>query len=105
VGVNGDRAVRELKGGGRPINAEDDRAAVVAALACVDRVVVFRETRAVRFLRLAQPDVYVKGGDYTLESLDPEERQVVQQAGGRIELIPMVPGKSTTGLIARMGMG
>jgi rfaE bifunctional protein nucleotidyltransferase chain/domain len=102
VGVNGDHAVRELKGTGRPLNGENDRAAVVAALAAVDAVVIFPETRAVRFLEAAQPDVYVKGGDYTLEGLNPDEKRVVEQGGGRIVLLPMVPGKSTTGLLARL---
>ena len=105
VGVNGDQAVRQLKGDGRPLNPEQDRAAVVAALGCVDAVCVFPERRATQFLELARPDIYVKGGDYTLETLDPEERKVVEQAGGRIVLLPWVPGKSTTGLIARMAGG
>jgi len=102
VGVNGDKAVRELKGAGRPLNLEADRAALVAALGCVDAVSVFQETRAVRFLQLAQPDIYVKGGDYTLETLDQDERRVVEQAGGSIVLIPLVPDRSTTGLLAKM---
>jgi rfaE bifunctional protein nucleotidyltransferase chain/domain len=102
VGVNGDRAVRELKGTGRPINGQDDRAAVVAALACVDAVVVFPETRATRFLEAASPDIYVKGGDYTLDSLDAAEKRAVEQGGGRIVLLPMVPGKSTSGLLAQL---
>jgi D-glycero-beta-D-manno-heptose 1-phosphate adenylyltransferase len=105
VGVNGDRAVRELKGSGRPLNGEADRAAVVASLGCVDAVVIFQETRAVRFLQMAQPDVYVKGGDYTVDSLDREEKRVVEEGRGRIVLIPMVPGKSTTGLISRLTPG
>ncbi len=102
VGVNGDGAVRELKGPGRPFNPEADRAAVVAALASVDAVCIFPETRATRFLSLAQPDVYVKGGDYSLDTLDPEERRVVESAGGRIVIIPFVTGKSTTGLIGKI---
>lgn len=102
VGVNGDRAVRQLKGPGRPLNSAADRAAVIAALQSVDAVFVFPEKRATRFLRLAQPDIYVKGGDYTLDSLDPDERKLVEQAGGRIVLLPLVPGKSTSRLVRRM---
>ena len=102
VGVNGDQAVQQLKGAGRPLNPEADRAAVVAALGCVDAVCIFPERRATRFLKVAQPDIYVKGGDYSLETLDPEERKVVERGGGRIVLIPFVPGKSTSGLIARL---
>jgi D-beta-D-heptose 7-phosphate kinase/D-beta-D-heptose 1-phosphate adenosyltransferase len=102
VGVNGDAAVRGLKGEGRPINNENDRAAVLAALASVDAVCVFPDVRATNFLALAKPDIYVKGGDYTLDSLDQSERQTVERAGGRIELIPFVPGKSTTGLLKNL---
>jgi len=105
VGVNGDDSVRQLKGAGRPLNPEADRALVIAALQSVDAVFIFPEKRAVNFLRLAQPDIYVKGGDYTPETLDPDEREVIQQAGGRTVIIPFVPGKSTTGLIQKMGGG
>ena len=102
VGLNADGSVRALKGPGRPLNSEQDRAVVLAALQCVDGVFIFAEPRAVRFLGLAQPDLYAKGGDYTLETLNAEERQVVEQGGGRIVLIPLVPGKSTTGLIQKI---
>ena len=68
VGVNGDDAARQLKGPGRPLNPERDRAEVLAALACVDWVTIFHDTRAVRFLESAAPAVYVKGGDYTIEN-------------------------------------
>ena len=70
VGINGDQSVRELKGAGRPINSENDRAEIVAALSCVDLATIFPEMRAARFLELAAPDVYVKGGDYNQESLN-----------------------------------
>src|SRR6185436_387277 len=69
VGLNGDASVRSLKGEGRPLNPETDRAVVLAALANVDAVCVFPEIRATRFLELARPDVYVKGGDYTLDTM------------------------------------
>jgi rfaE bifunctional protein nucleotidyltransferase chain/domain len=102
IGLNGDDGVRSLKGAGRPINCEADRAVVLAALECVSAVCIFPEVRAIDFLRLAQPDIYVKGGDYTLETLNQEERKVVEAAGGRIVFIPFVPGKSTTGLIEKI---
>jgi D-glycero-beta-D-manno-heptose 1-phosphate adenylyltransferase len=102
VGVNGDESVRALKGPTRPLNPEADRARIVAALESVDAVCVFPEPRAVRFLSLARPDVYVKGGDYTLDTLHPDERQTVESAGGQIVLIPMVPGKSTSSLLNKM---
>lgn len=102
VGVNSDAAIRALKGPTRPVNSESDRAFVLAALQCVDAVCIFPEARAARFLEQAQPDIYVKGGDYTLETLNPDERRVVEAAGGKIMLIPLVPGKSTTALIQRL---
>jgi D-glycero-beta-D-manno-heptose 1-phosphate adenylyltransferase len=106
VGVNGDEAVRELKGRGRPLNGEADRAAVLAALEAVDAVCIFSERTATRFLTRAQPDVYVKGGDYTLDSLNPEERRAVEAAGGRILIIPYLPGRSTSELFRKIaGMG
>jgi len=104
VGLNGDASVRALKGPDRPLNPEGDRATVLAALGCVDAVCVFPETRAAHFLSLAQPDVYVKGGDYTLDTLEAEERRIVEDAGGKIILVPMVPGKSTTALRAKMAL-
>jgi len=102
VGVNSDAAVRGLKGEGRPVNSEDDRAAVLAALESVDAVCIFPDVRATKFLAAAKPDIYVKGGDYTLETLDQEERRTVEAAGGKIHLIPFVPGKSTTGLLKKL---
>ena len=102
VGVNSDAAVRGLKGEGRPVNTEDDRAAVLAALESVSAVSIFPDVRATNFLAAAQPDIYVKGGDYTLETLDQDERRAVESAGGRIVLIPFVPGKSTTGLLKKI---
>jgi rfaE bifunctional protein nucleotidyltransferase chain/domain len=102
VGLNGDSSVRELKGPSRPLNAEADRARVLAALECVSAVVVFPEKRAVRFLSEARPDLYVKGGDYTLETIDQDERRAVESGGGRIVFIPFLPGRSTTGLVAKI---
>jgi D-glycero-beta-D-manno-heptose 1-phosphate adenylyltransferase len=102
VGVNGDDAVRVLKGPSRPLNPAEDRALVIAALGCVDAVYIFPEARATTFLTYSLPDIYVKGGDYTLETLNVEERQVVEQGGGRIHLLPLVPGKSTTRLVNKI---
>jgi rfaE bifunctional protein nucleotidyltransferase chain/domain len=102
LGVNGDAAVRGLKGPGRPVNSETDRAAVLAALQSVDGVCVFADAAATRFLAAAQPDIYVKGGDYTLETLNQDERRVVESAGGKIVLVPFVPGKSTSGLLEKI---
>jgi len=102
VGVNGDTAVRELKGPGRPVTPEHDRAAVLAALESVSGVCIFAEPTATRFLAAAQPDIYVKGGDYTLDTLNQDERRAVERAGGRIVIIPFVPGKSTTALLNKI---
>lgn len=103
IGVNGDAAVRELKGPSRPINSEQDRALVLAALESVAGVCIFSEKRATQFLGQAQPDIYVKGGDYTLETLDQDERRIVEAAGGKIILIPLVAGKSTTATLQKLG--
>jgi rfaE bifunctional protein nucleotidyltransferase chain/domain len=102
VGVNGDAAVRQLKGPDRPVTPEDDRAAVLAALESVDGVCIFAESTATRFLAAAQPDIYVKGGDYTLATLNQDERRTVEGTGGKIVMIPFVPGKSTTAMLKRI---
>ena len=103
VGLNSDRSVRELKGDGRPINAHDDRAEVVAALGCVDYVVIFDGKRATDTLRAVRPHIYAKGGDYTTESLDPDERSVLAAAAAEVRILPLVPGRSTTTVLERIG--
>lgn len=102
IGVNADTAVQQLKGPDRPVNPEGDRAAVLAALECVSGVCVFAEPTATRFLSMARPDVYVKGGDYTLESLNQEERRLVEGAGGKVVIVPVVPNRSTTALLKKI---
>jgi D-glycero-beta-D-manno-heptose 1-phosphate adenylyltransferase len=103
VGLNGDDSVRQLKGEGRPVNLEQDRAEVLAALESVDYVTIFPEKRATNFLRAAAPAVYAKGGDYTADTLDPEERAVLDEFGTRIEIIPFEKGYSTSELLTRIG--
>ena len=105
IGLNADASVRALKGPGRPLNPAEERAEVLAALACVDYVTIFDEPRATRLLAQVRPHVYVKGGDYRLETLDAEERGVLLDAGARIEFVPMVPGRSTTRLVAAIQRG
>ena len=102
VGVNGDASVRTLKGEGRPLNRENDRAEVLAALASVDYVAIFQEVRATRFLEKVQPAVYVKGGDYKPETLDAEERGVLEKLGAEIRIIPFQAGYSTSRLIEKI---
>jgi len=102
IGVNGDEAVRGLKGAGRPVNSENDRAAVLAALESVSAICIFPEKTMTKFLAVAKPDIYVKGGDYTLDTLNQDERHAVESAGGKIVIIPFVPGKSTTALLEKI---
>ena len=102
VGLNSDRSVRELKGAGRPLNPQEDRAEVLCALGCVDYVVIFDSPRATGVLRAVRPHVYAKGGDYTPDSLDAEERAALQAGGAEIRILPLVPGRSTTALLERM---
>jgi rfaE bifunctional protein nucleotidyltransferase chain/domain len=102
VALNSDASVRQLKGPLRPVQTESERAYALAALACVDAIVVFRELRLTAEIRALRPDVYVKAGDYTLATLDPGERAALEDAGARIEFMPYLPGFSTTQLIAKI---
>jgi D-beta-D-heptose 7-phosphate kinase/D-beta-D-heptose 1-phosphate adenosyltransferase len=101
VGLNSDASVRRLKGPDRPVQSEESRAQVLSALACVDFVVVFDEDTPQDLIRMVQPDVLVKGGDYVPEKIVGAED--VKSWGGRVETIPLVPGQSTTGIIERSG--
>ncbi|MDI9400959.1 MAG: adenylyltransferase/cytidyltransferase family protein [Verrucomicrobiota bacterium] len=101
VGVDSDASVRSLKGPSRPVNGQEDRARLVAALEAVSAVCIFEGIGALGFLRRVKPDVYVKGGDYKLETLLAEEREFLQESNTRIVFSPMVAGKSTTGLIKK----
>jgi rfaE bifunctional protein nucleotidyltransferase chain/domain len=101
VAVNSDTSVRELKGPERPLNGELDRAEVLAALRCVDHVTIFSGKRVTEVIRTLRPSIYAKGGDYTLETLDPGERAALEEAGVEIRLLSLVPGRSTTGILER----
>jgi rfaE bifunctional protein nucleotidyltransferase chain/domain len=105
VGLNGDRSVHELKGAGRPLTTQSDRAEILAALECVDLVTVFPELRAAKFLVAVRPSVYVKGGDYTPRTLDEEELAILKQIDAAIRLIPFEAGYSTSGLIDQICKG
>lgn len=100
VGVNGDASARRLKGKDRPWMTAADRAEVVAALESVDYVVAFEEDTAEALVDALQPHIYVKGGDYTMESL-PEAR-AVERAGGQVVVLPLSEGYSTSALIERI---
>ena len=104
IGVNTDLSVKRLgKGPGRPFTPEADRARVLAALACVDRVVLFAEDTPLNLITLLTPDILVKGGDYQLDEI--VGREAVQARGGRVVALPFVPGYSTTRLIDRIRSG
>ncbi|MEP6696061.1 MAG: D-glycero-beta-D-manno-heptose 1-phosphate adenylyltransferase [Pseudonocardiales bacterium] len=99
VCLNSDDSVRRLKGAGRPLVPAADRIRVLEALECVDAVAVFEEDTPVQVLRRLRPDVWAKGGDYTL--VDLPESGVVQEWGGQAVVLPYLPGRSTTGLLTR----
>lgn len=97
VGVNSDESVRQLKGDGRPVNPLSDRLTVLAALNCVDHVIPFSERTPHNLIRIVCPDIYVKGGDYTRDTLP--EVSLVEELGGIIKILPYVDNRSTTRLI------
>jgi rfaE bifunctional protein nucleotidyltransferase chain/domain len=99
VAVNTDASVRRLKPG-RPLVAEDERAELVAALDPVDYVTLFSEGTADRLIEVLRPDVYVKGGDYTEDTLP--EAPTARRLGAKIAILPLVPGRSTTALLERL---
>ena len=100
VAINSDRSVRALKGAGRPVMSEGERAEVLAALSSVDFVTVFDEESPRRLIAEVLPDVLVKGGDYAPEEI--HGREEVEAAGGRVLALPFVEGASTTGIIERV---
>jgi rfaE bifunctional protein nucleotidyltransferase chain/domain len=102
IALNSDQSVKQLKGPLRPVQSEAERAYALAALSCVDAVLVFREKRLTKEILALRPDIYAKAGDYTLEKLDADERGALQQVGARIEFMPFLPGFSTTSLIAKI---
>ncbi len=100
VAINSDQSVRRLKGPERPLVPEQERAALLAALDCVDAVTVFDEDTPLELLAAATPDVLVKGADYTVEGV--VGRELVESRGGRVALVPLLPEKSTTALLERI---
>lgn len=100
VGLNTDESVRRLKGASRPINSQADRAEVLLGLKAVDHVIFFGEATAENLIAEVKPDVYVKGGDYTLETLP--EAKIVQKFGGRVEFVNLVAGRSTTNIVEKI---
>lgn len=102
VGLNSDASVQKIKGPDRPIISEMDRAFVLSALECVGFVTIFDEDSPLEILKFLKPDVYAKGGDYTLDTIVQPERHAVEAYGGKIAILPGVEGRSTTNIIARI---
>ncbi len=100
VGLNSDASVRRLKGAGRPLNREKDRAEVLSALSCVDHVVIFSQESPLEVIRAIRPDVLVKGGDW--KKKDVVGASLVEAHGGHVRLIPYVRGFSTSGLLGKI---
>ena len=100
VGLNDDRSVHRLKGPGRPLISLEDRAAILAALVMVDYICPFSEDTPEAMLTLLRPDILVKGGDYTVDRVIG--REIVEEAGGRVAILPLHDGRSTTGIIERI---
>jgi len=97
VGLNSDASTRLLKGEKRPIVPQEERAQLLAALQCVDYMIIFEERTAERLLTALKPEVYVKGGDWAIEDLP--EAKVIAECGVRVEILPQMPGRSTTDII------
>ena len=100
VGVNSDESVRRLKGSGRPVRSAPERAFVLAAMECVDLVVVFPEDTPLELVRVLKPDVIVKGGDYTEGTIVGANE--VKSWGGRVVVVPLTPDQSTTAIIRKL---
>jgi len=100
VGVNTDASVQRLKGPERPVNMLADRLTVLQALRCVDHVIAFDDDTPLRVIETLLPGILVKGGDYTRDTVVGAD--VVEQHGGRVEIIPLLDGRSTTGIINRV---
>lgn len=100
VGLNSDTGTKGLKGEGRPINKEQDRALMLASMLMVDAVILFDEPTPLALISKIMPDVLVKGGDYTIDTIVGAKE--VMANGGKVEMIPLVPGLSTTGLAEKI---
>src|SRR6185312_2337488 len=100
VGVNSDASVKKLKGESRPVNNENSRALIIASLIMVDAVVIFNEETPLELIKIIKPEVLIKGGDYTIETMVGSKE--VLENGGRIEIIPIKEGFSKTGIIRRI---
>jgi D-glycero-beta-D-manno-heptose 1-phosphate adenylyltransferase len=100
LGLNSDASVKKLKGASRPINSEEDRAYVLASLEAVSYITIFPEQTPIELLKLIQPQIHTKGGDYKAETL-PETKTILSW-GGEVKILPFLPGKSTTGILKKL---
>jgi len=104
VAINSDDSVRELKGPTRPLNSEQDRAYVVASLACVTAVFIFKGPRLAEEIKQLRPDIYTKAGDYTIQTLETSEREALLAARVNIQFLPFITGHSTTNTLTKLGL-
>ncbi|NQZ57383.1 MAG: adenylyltransferase/cytidyltransferase family protein [Lentisphaeraceae bacterium] len=102
VCCNGDAGVRQFKGPKRPIVDEENRAYMLASLECVDKIVIFEDAEALDTLVQVEPDIYVKGGDYTIDTINQDERRALEEKGADIRILPFRDGFSTTLMIERI---
>ena len=102
VAINGDQSVRALKGDGRPLVQENERAEILSALECVNYVVIFPDLRVTQLIEKVRPSIYVKGGDYAPDTLNAEERKALEKVGAEIRILPFEAGHSTSNLIQKM---
>lgn len=100
VGINSDASVKKLKGESRPVNNENSRALIMASLIMVDVVTIFDEETPLELIKLIKPDVLIKGGDYTIDTIVGAKEAM--DAGGKVEIIPLETGFSTTGIIEKI---
>jgi len=105
VAINSDISVRALKGQSRPINTEGDRAEILSGLAAVDSVTIFREPKVTDLIKTIRPHVYCKGGDYTVDTLDGEERAALEEVGSEVKILPVAPARSTSMTLRRLRSG
>jgi rfaE bifunctional protein nucleotidyltransferase chain/domain len=102
VALNSDRSTRELKGPTRPVNDEESRALILSSLYFVDAVYIFDSPRCTLLFKSLMPDIYVKGADYNIDTINQEEKASLQSVGSEIRFVELTPGFSTTATIAKM---
>lgn len=102
IGLNSDSSVKNLKGNNRPIIPENERAEILSALQCVDYIIIFSEQHPTKYLEAIKPDVYVKGGDYNINTIVQEERKIIESYQGKIAIINVSTENSTTNIINKI---